>query len=565
MNKEILEFCLGKGILLDKEVLSLFNEISDMESLKLIIEKIKSNTSQKIITKEIFNKNREQVSRFFLELPKEKQKKLEKLKIKLGLSIEISREQINTAQRTPEIRGKMFQSSVEDAEPKQIKDFQSSAKNVRREQEVLEGETRQIFELAKPKIEFGEVKIVSQNFPQSKKLEVKDFVNYFRNRLSNMRNILQEHSELNNLVSINKISNNRQGISIIGIVSDKRVTKNKNIIFDVEDLTGKIKVLVNENKKEIFEKASEISLDSVVGFNCSGSREIVFVNDIVFPETMLPERKKSFVEEYALFIGDLHFGSKRFLEKNFLKFIDYLNGKVENTPEVEKIKYLFIVGDLVTGVGNYPNQEKDLKINDLEEQFSKLAEILGKIRKDIKIIICAGNHDGVRLMEPQPLLDEKYAWPLYEMENVVMTNNPATLNVGAGEGFSGFDILTYHGFSFPYYAGIVNSLVKARAMNQPELIMKYLLKNRHLAPTHASVQYFPSEQDCHLIKNVPDIFIAGHTHKSGVSYYNNVLIISVSSWEGMTPYQEKFGNEPDHCKVPMFNLKTRAVKILDFE
>ena len=552
MNKEILEFCLEKGILLDKEVLSLFNEISDMESLKLIIEKIKSNTSQKIITREIFNKNKEQVSRFFLDLPKEKQKNLEKLKIKLGLSIEISREQINTVQCTPEIRGKMFQSSA-------------STQSVKREQEVLEGKTKPVFELTKPKIEFGNVKIVSQNFPQSKKLEVKDFVNYFKNRLSSMRNILQEHSELNNLVSINKISGNRQGISIIGIVSDKRLTKNKNIIFDVEDLTGKIKVLVNENKKELFEKAGEISLDSVVGFNCSGSREIVFVNDIVFPESVLPERKKSPAEEYALFIGDLHFGSKRFLEKGFLKFIDYLNGKVENTPEVEKIKYLFVVGDLVTGVGVYPDQEKDLEINDLEEQFSRLAELLRKIRKDIKIILCAGNHEGVRLMEPQPLLDEKYAWELYEMENVVMTNNPATLNVGAVEGFSGFDVLTYHGFSFPYYAGNVNSLVKLRAMNQPELIMKYLLKNRHLAPTHASVQYFPSEQDFHLIKNVPDIFVAGHTHKSGVSYYNNVLLISVSSWEGMTPYQEKFGNEPDHCKVPMFNLKTRAVKILDFE
>jgi hypothetical protein len=33
----------------------------------------------------------------------------------------------------------------------------------------------------------------------------------------------------------------------------------------------------------------------------------------------------------------------------------------------------------------------------------------------------------------------------------------------------------------------------------------------------------------------------------------------------MTPYQEKFGNMPDHCKVPMFNLKTRKIKILDFE
>ena len=594
MKKEILEFCLRKGILLDMEVLNLFSEISDVESLKLIIEKIKSNTSQKIITREIFNKNREQVRGFFSELPKENQKNLEKLKIKLGLSIEISRKQHQRCSMFPSFIGK-----------KQIVDFHSSSENVEREE--IADKTEQVFDLedVAPKSirqgaglgerdvrtsrmgenlfkassraldmqdginmgknEFGNVKIVSQNFPQGKKLEVKDFVNYFRNRLSNMKNVLQEHQELNNLVSINKISGNRQGISIIGLVSDKRVTKNKNIIFDVEDLTGKIKVLVNEGKKELFEKASEISLDSVIGFNCSGSREIVFVNDVIFPESILPERKKSLIEEYALFIGDLHFGSKRFLEEGFLKFIDYLNGNVENTPEVGKIKYLFVVGDLVTGVGNYPNQERDLAINDLEEQFSKLAELFGKIRKDIKIILCAGNHDGVRLMEPQPLLDEKYAWPLYEMENVIITNNPATVNIGAGENFSGFNVLAYHGFSFPYYSGTVDSLIKARAMNQPELIMKYFLKNRHLAPTHASVQYFPYEQDPHFIKIIPDIFISGHTHKSGVSYHNNVLIISVSSWEGMTPYQEKFGNEPDHCKVPMFNLKTRVVKILDFE
>ena len=42
-----------------------------------------------------------------------------------------------------------------------------------------------------------------------------------------MKNILQEHSELNRLVSINKISRDRQGISVIGLVSDKRITKNK--------------------------------------------------------------------------------------------------------------------------------------------------------------------------------------------------------------------------------------------------------------------------------------------------------------------------------------------------
>ena len=80
-----------------------------------------------------------------------------------------------------------------------------------------------------------------------------------------------------------------------------------------------------------------------------------------------------------------------------------------------------------------------------------------------------------------------------------------------------------------------------------------------------SAQIFPSKQDNLIIKKIPDIFVSGHTHKSAVSYHNNILVISISCWEGLTPYQEKFGNIPDHCKVPMLNLKTREIKILDFE
>jgi len=514
-QKKILEFCLKNGVLLDKEALGLLGGIKDLELIKLIIEKIYSQTHQKIVTKDFFYENKHIIKEFFLTLPKENQKYLEELKIKLGLSIEISKKRNIIS--------------------KELNQFDNN------------------------------VKILSK-FPSfNRKPEIKDFVQNFRNKFFEIRNKLQNHSELTNLISIDKIFGERKGISLIGMVADKRVTKNKNILLDIEDLTGKIRILVSQNKPEIYEKAEEISLDSVIGFSGSGNRQIIFANNIVFPESMIFERKKSPVEEYVLFLGDLHFGSKLFLEKNFSKFIDYLNGKIPNTPEVGKIKYIFIVGDLVTGVGNYPNQERDLKIIDLEEQFLGIANFLKKIRKDIKIIISPGNHDCVRIMEPQPCLDEKYAWPLYELDNVFLTENPAEVNIGAQENFSGFDILSYHGFSFPYYAGNVSSLMKKRAMNCPEEIMKYLLKNSHLAPTHASVQYFPLKQDALTIRKSPDIFVSAHTHKSGVSYYNNILVVSVSCWEEMTPYQEKFGNKPDHCKVPMFNLKTREVKILDFE
>ena len=95
--------------------------------------------------------------------------------------------------------------------------------------------------------------------------------------------------------------------------------------------------------------------------------------------------------------------------------------------------------------------------------------------------------------------------------------------------------------------------------------MEFLLRNRHLAPSYSSVHYLPSEEDELIIKKIPDIFVSGHTHKCALSYYNNVLIVSNATWEKETEYQKAGGHQADFCKVPMFNLNTRAVKILDFE
>ena len=513
-SQEILNLCFEKGLLIDDEILRLFSEL-DEESVGIFIEKVKT-LRQRIITKKILDKNKEKMNELFLALPEENQKKFEKFKIKFGLNIEISREI------------KIEETKKEEG----MQDVKSS------------------------------VRFISAQVPNNKP-EVKDFVKHFRNRFLEMKKILETRNELKNLRSIDKVSGSRGEFSLIGLVSNKITTKNNNFLIEIEDLTGKTRLLIGNKKSELYAKAEEISLDSVLGFKGFGNNEIIFVNEIIFPESLLQERKKSPIEEYVLFIGDLHCGSKLFLEKNFLNFIDFLNDK--NNPEAGKIKYLFVLGDVVSGVGNYPGQEKDLEIVDLEKQLGKLAQLLGKIRKDIAIIISSGNHDGIRLMEPQPEIDKKYAWPLYELENVTFTGNPAFVNIGAGENFSGFDVLTYHGTSYIYYANNIRHLISSKAMNSPTKIMKYLLKNRHLAPTHTSVQYFPLEDDVLMIKKIPDIFVSGHLHKSEISYYNNILLISNSSWESITPYEEKMGSNPDFCKVPMFNLKTREIKILDFE
>ena len=94
-TKEILNFCLKKGVLIDDSALDLFEDSEDVETVKLIIEKIRNYTQQKIITKEIFYENKEQFGEFLSEFPKEN-KSVEKLKIKLGLSIEILRQKQET-------------------------------------------------------------------------------------------------------------------------------------------------------------------------------------------------------------------------------------------------------------------------------------------------------------------------------------------------------------------------------------------------------------------------------------------------------------------------------------
>ena len=95
--------------------------------------------------------------------------------------------------------------------------------------------------------------------------------------------------------------------------------------------------------------------------------------------------------------------------------------------------------------------------------------------------------------------------------------------------------------------------------------MKFLLQRRHLAPHHTSTLYVPDpEKDPLVLEKVPDLFIAGHIHKSNVASYRGIGIISASCFQSKTPYQEKMGHEPDPGRVPVINLKTRAVKIIRF-
>lgn len=513
MNLEILKTVRERGLLLEKDIFDLLDSFNDIILAKNFLEGLERFSGQKIITRSTLNKNFEYVQSIVNKLPGENKSLIESIFVKLGLSLEIRKEK--------EIVGKNIN------EMKSSTSFQVSCFDT----------------------------------TVTKKLEVSDFIGSFRARYQQIQRILMNRPELQqNLVSINKISNNRQSLAIIGIVIEKRITKNKNIIIKFEDLTGEISGLVKFDNEEIFKKGEELQLDDVVGIRASGNRDLLFIYDIFYPDALLPQRTRFDEEVCIAFLSDMHTGSKMHLQSNVEKFIEWINGDDETA---KKIKYVFFVGDNVDGVGIFPGQEESLQLKSMKEQYGLLASYLNRIPKRITMFMCPGQHDASRVAEPQPIIDKNYAGALHDINNLILVTNPATVKIFERE--KEFQVLMYHGASIHSFINGIPELREMKAHKTPAKAVKHMLKRRHLAPMHSAVTYIPNaERDPLVITEVPDILATGEVHRLDIENYNGTMIITGSCWQSQTPFEEKVGNVPDPCKVPIFNLKTRELKIFDF-
>ena len=521
MNEETLKLIKEKGLLLEKEIYELIGSISDRGEAKEFLEVLEKSSGQKIITKQSLNKNFEIVNKVVSNFPGSDKEKIEQVFIKMGLSVEVRKER--------EI--------------------------VEKEGRKAGGEEKNVEE--RKKLSY---KVISPFTGNDRKLKVEDFVGNFRARYQQLQRILMYRAELNGLVSINKIGRDRQSFSFIGIVSEKRVTKNKNMIIKFEDLTGEISALVKVSNQEVFSKAEEILLDDVVGIRASGNRDMVFVHDVIFPDSMVLEKTRFEEDVNVAFLSDLHVGGGKHLKESFEKFLDWVNSEDDYA---KKIKYLFFIGDNVDGVGIFPGQENFLQLKSMKEQYAALAEYLKKIPKRITMFMCPGQHDAVRVAEPQPVISRNYAESLYEINNLVLVSNPSTIKLMEKE--KEFKILMYHGDSIHSFIREIRGLREMKAAKTPAKAIKYMLKKRHLFPLHGEAIYIPnSERDPLIISEVPDVFCTGEVHRVDVENYNGVLCITGSCWQSPTAFEEKVGNLPDPGKVPVLNLKTRELKIFDF-
>ncbi len=149
----------------------------------------------------------------------------------------------------------------------------------------------------------------------------------------------------------------------------------------------------------------ELELDEVIAVEgtLSGDAGILFVDSMHFPDVPRSHRPNTADRDVqAALISDVHVGSQEFMADAWNRFADWLH-----TEEAARIEYLLIAGDMVEGVGVYPNQDEELDVIDIYEQYEAFSEHLKSVPGDLEIVMIPGNHDAVRLAEPQPGFDDE--------------------------------------------------------------------------------------------------------------------------------------------------------------
>jgi DNA polymerase II small subunit len=381
-----------------------------------------------------------------------------------------------------------------------------------------------------------------------------DFKLYFNDRLKTLRKILKEKRQMVGARELSKVNKADGTIKVIGMVSDIRITKNGHKMISLEDETDTISVLLTKDSGLI---SDSTVLDEVIGIIGTKTRDggLLLAQELIRPEININRtQNKSKEDMYAVFISDIHVGSKTFLKDEFEDFLSWLSGNNGRMRDVaEKVRYIIVPGDTVDGIGIYPDQEEELAINDIYGQYEELARLLSKVPERIQVIILPGNHDAVRPAEPQPTFPEEIR--ILFPQNTTFVGNPSYFTL------HGVEVLAYHGRSMDDFIKALPSLDYAQAIK----IMIKMLQKRHLVPIYGGrTPIAPEHKDYLVIDKIPDIFVTGHGHATGMKKYRGVTLINASAWQSQTNFQKMHNFLPDPGKVPIFNLQTGDASIIDF-
>ena len=380
--------------------------------------------------------------------------------------------------------------------------------------------------------------------------KINDFAAYFMSRYLSLKKIIEKRRDFGIATSIAKAKDLDRECRIIGMVYDKSTTKNGHIMLTIEDETDTAKVFIS--KESPLSKEMFVS-DEVIGIVTKPpgrNKSFIVADKIVRPGIPKDHQWEDMelVSKIA-FLSDVHVGSSTFLEPAWNKMISWLKA---NSVK-EDINYLVFPGDVVDGIGVFPDQDKELDIKDIYQQYERLAEYLKDVPDHIQMVVHPGNHDAVRLAEPQPALNKVFTKTFDS--NILMVGNPVYLSV------EGRTVLTYHGKSMDdWIAG-----VQGMTYEDPLKVMRAMCATRHLAPIYGQRNALaPEKRDYLVMEYVPDIFVSGHVHGAGQEVLNGVRMINASTWQSQTEYQKMHNFNPDPGIMPVVTLSDGSIRMHSF-
>ena len=215
---------------------------------------------------------------------------------------------------------------------------------------------------------------------------------------------------------------------------------------------------------------------------------------------------------------------------------------------MDKIRYLFIAGDLVDGISVYPGQRENLLLDSNADQYALLASKLKRLPERLMVFCIPGNHDACRQALPKPPIPREFAEPLYKLDRIHMLGDPSQVSV------EGVKVLITHGDSLD---DMVTNLPGAK-YTSPAYAMMELLRKRHLAPIYGGkTELAPLSRDWLVVDTPPDVVHFGHAHHIAVSRYNNsIQIINSGTFQSQTDFMRRQGVDPTPGIVTLLNLRT---------
>lgn len=377
-----------------------------------------------------------------------------------------------------------------------------------------------------------------------------DFVKYFRDRYAKIHDLLSKRMSSRPIESLGAQTAGRE-VSVIGMIMDIRNTSRARVV-ELEDPTGMVTVLF-ARESPAYEDSMLLVTDEVVGITgTSDGKGRIFAKSIVWPDLQAQPQPLTPASGGALFLSDLHVGSRKFLRETWNRFVSWISGE-DPTGLSSSVGCIVIAGDIVDGIGVYPGQEDELEIKDIYEQYQLAADLISDIPSGIKIVISPGNHDIVRQAEPQPALPKEIQ-SLFP-SNVIFVGNPSWITV------SSRPVLIYHGRSIDDFVLKVPGL----SYREPEIAMVEMLRRRHLCPIYGNrVSVAPEVEDHYVIDRQPAILHCGHVHVVGITRYKGVTVINSGTWQGQTEFQKKMNIQPTPGIVPHVDLSTMKVRKLRF-